>query len=299
MDKTVSQLQLYQYFLGFFLPKGILDFFEPVWMETQSLDSRESKKDILYTGTLHMYLDERDNRTDEMQDLRPNGFTYETVISDFPARDKKLTLHIRRRRWLTQRGKASRLVQDRQPMHYTRGQVGKGCQQVQGGKRLELLHRSLNECFSRVTQLQDESLPCSASRCIRSTILHVQAMQALRIVSHGTLQVSRENVFLAVLQWFQFYDIAFSFSPFSPACPPGGQPSRMNGSCLHYDPTLRLLLLSDGKRTRPLCPPPPPGRFSGPGTLFSCVPSYGPINCSPDDRRPPAASPPGKPGPPR
>ena len=51
MDKTVSQLQLYQYFLGFFLPKGILDFFEPVWMETQSLDSRESKKDILYTGT--------------------------------------------------------------------------------------------------------------------------------------------------------------------------------------------------------------------------------------------------------
>ena len=50
MDKTVSQLQLYQYFLGFFLPKGILDFFELVWMETQSLDSRESKKDILYTG---------------------------------------------------------------------------------------------------------------------------------------------------------------------------------------------------------------------------------------------------------
>ena len=38
--------------------------------ETQSLDSRESKKDILYTGTLHMYLDERDNRTEGMQDLR-------------------------------------------------------------------------------------------------------------------------------------------------------------------------------------------------------------------------------------
>ena len=30
MDKTVSQLQLYQYFLGIYLPKGILDFFEPV-----------------------------------------------------------------------------------------------------------------------------------------------------------------------------------------------------------------------------------------------------------------------------
>ena len=48
MDKIVSQLQLHQYFLGFFLPKGILDFFEPVWMETQSLDSRESKKDIIW-----------------------------------------------------------------------------------------------------------------------------------------------------------------------------------------------------------------------------------------------------------
>ena len=46
MDKTVSQLRLYQYSLGFFLPKGILDFFELVWAESQSLDSRESKKDI-------------------------------------------------------------------------------------------------------------------------------------------------------------------------------------------------------------------------------------------------------------
>ena len=106
MDKDTSQVKLYEHFLSFFLPEGILDFFELVWVETQSLDSRESKKDILYTGTLHMYLDERDNRTDEMQDLRPNGFTEETVISDFPVRDKKLTLHIRRRRWLTPEGKS-------------------------------------------------------------------------------------------------------------------------------------------------------------------------------------------------
>ncbi len=33
------------------MPEGILDFFELVWAEIQSLDSRESKKDILYTGT--------------------------------------------------------------------------------------------------------------------------------------------------------------------------------------------------------------------------------------------------------
>ena len=47
-----------------------MDYFELVWAESQSLDSRESKKDNLYTGTLHMYLDERDNRTAEMQALR-------------------------------------------------------------------------------------------------------------------------------------------------------------------------------------------------------------------------------------
>lgn len=93
MNKDISQVQLYEHFLSFFLPEGILDFFELVWAEPQSLDSKESKKDILYTGTLHMYLDERDNRTGEMQDLRANGFTEETVISDFPVRDKKLTLH--------------------------------------------------------------------------------------------------------------------------------------------------------------------------------------------------------------
>ena len=74
-------------------------------METQSLDSRESKKDILYSSSLHIYLDERDNRPDDLQELRPNGFTEETVISDFPVRDRKAVLHVRRRRWLTPEGK--------------------------------------------------------------------------------------------------------------------------------------------------------------------------------------------------
>jgi hypothetical protein len=70
MDNASTRAQLLEHFLSFFMPEGILDFFELVWAESQSLDSRESKKDILYTGTLHMYLDERDNRTDQMQDLR-------------------------------------------------------------------------------------------------------------------------------------------------------------------------------------------------------------------------------------
>lgn len=59
MDKPTTQLQLYHHFLSFFLPEAMLDFFELVWMEKKSLDSRESKKDIIYTSMLHMYLDER------------------------------------------------------------------------------------------------------------------------------------------------------------------------------------------------------------------------------------------------
>ena len=106
MEKDTTQVKLYEHFLRFFLPEGILDYFELVWAETKSLDSRESKKDVLYTGTLHLYLDERDNRSAEQQALRPNGFTEETIISDFPVRDKKLTLHIRRRRWLSAEGKS-------------------------------------------------------------------------------------------------------------------------------------------------------------------------------------------------
>lgn len=105
MDKDAIQIELYKHFFGFFLPEGMLDFFDMVWVETKGLDSRESKKEVLYTGTLHMYLDERDNRTEDMQDLRPNGFTEETVINDFPVRDKKFIMHVRRRRWLTPDGK--------------------------------------------------------------------------------------------------------------------------------------------------------------------------------------------------
>ena len=34
MDKDTTQAKLYEHYLGFFLPYGMLDFFELVWMET-------------------------------------------------------------------------------------------------------------------------------------------------------------------------------------------------------------------------------------------------------------------------
>lgn len=106
MDKDTTQAKLYEHYLSYILPEGMLDFFELVWMETTSLANKESKKDIAYTSILHIHLDERDNRTEDQQDLRSNGYTEPTTVSDFPIRDRRVELHIRRRRWLTPNGKS-------------------------------------------------------------------------------------------------------------------------------------------------------------------------------------------------
>lgn len=103
MSATTPELQnkILEDFLHYFLPDGLLDFFDPVMAEDKE---HQIKKDEVYKRELHLYFDERDNRTPQMQNLRPNGFTEERIISDFPARNRKLTLHIRRRRWLDEKG---------------------------------------------------------------------------------------------------------------------------------------------------------------------------------------------------
>ena len=96
------QTKILEDFLHYFLPEGLLDYFEPVMAEDKE---HQVKKDEVYKRDLHLYFDERDNRTPELQHLRTNGFTEERTISDFPARNRKLVLHIRRRRWLDENGK--------------------------------------------------------------------------------------------------------------------------------------------------------------------------------------------------
>ena len=54
--------------------------------------------------SLQCGLDELDNRTKEQGSLISNGFTEPTLINDFPIRDRKVVLHIRRRRWLDAEG---------------------------------------------------------------------------------------------------------------------------------------------------------------------------------------------------
>ena len=77
------------------LPVEIVDYFDLV-------DLQESE------CTLHLYLDERNIIPEEHTDksLSANGFYEESTIKDFPLRDRKVVLHVRRRRWVDESGKS-------------------------------------------------------------------------------------------------------------------------------------------------------------------------------------------------
>ena len=96
MKKTSIDPQAYVFMSSFLLPEGMLDYFDVVRIEEEPLPQEK----LYRGGILHIYLDELDNRSKEQQALIPNGFTEPTIINDFPIRDRKVVLHIRRHRWL-------------------------------------------------------------------------------------------------------------------------------------------------------------------------------------------------------
>ena len=88
----------YEFLASFFLPNGMLDWFDIVRIEEENNDGTK-KFDGFFSTILHIYLDERDNREGETLGLIPNGFTEPTTIKDYPIRDRKVILHVRRRRY--------------------------------------------------------------------------------------------------------------------------------------------------------------------------------------------------------
>ena len=74
----------FAFLASFILPNGILDWFYFVEADEEPVE----KKDCIYKSTLHIYLDEKDNRTNEHLLLKPNGLTEPTVIKDFPVRNR-------------------------------------------------------------------------------------------------------------------------------------------------------------------------------------------------------------------
>ena len=87
------------FIISFFLPDGMIDWFEVVKI-VEEPNTGKAQADVLYNSVLNIYLDERDNREGEQLSLKPNGFTEPTVIKDYPIRNRKVLLHVRRRRYL-------------------------------------------------------------------------------------------------------------------------------------------------------------------------------------------------------
>ena len=77
------------------LPEHMLDWFELTNVRVEIKDD---------TKLVHIYLDENELTPDGRTDLRPNGFTRESVFHDFPIRGHEVLLHVRRRRWLDEVG---------------------------------------------------------------------------------------------------------------------------------------------------------------------------------------------------
>ena len=96
---------MYKGLTSYFLPEGVLEYFDV----TDFAEVATKDKNVLYTTELHIYLDEKDNRTPDMEGSVSDGFGEESCLLDFPTRDKKTVLHVRRRRW-TQRNGTTRTV---------------------------------------------------------------------------------------------------------------------------------------------------------------------------------------------
>lgn len=80
----------------YILPSEIFEYFE---LTNVTEEQREGEM------LLHLYLDEKLIAPEGYSDLSPNGFYAESCINDFPIRDHRTVLHIRRRRWTDKDGK--------------------------------------------------------------------------------------------------------------------------------------------------------------------------------------------------
>jgi len=83
------QDEQYQSLVKLLLPSELFDYFEIT-------------KLVIADRTVTVFLDERDIKPSAYsgQKLSSKGFHSESIIQDFPIRNKALFLHLRRRRWL-------------------------------------------------------------------------------------------------------------------------------------------------------------------------------------------------------
>ena len=79
------------------LPKEMTEYFDLTKVRTDEYNGEPR---------IHLYLDEKDKAPDNRTDLSPNGFYEESCMNDFPIREYRTVLHVRRRRWKDADGKS-------------------------------------------------------------------------------------------------------------------------------------------------------------------------------------------------
>lgn len=93
-------IELYKEMVSLMLPPTLLDYFDVVDFKVRKLGPGERLG--IESGEVTFYLDELDDfrGKEDGHTYRPNGFYEASRVKDFPLRDKRVTLIIRRRRWI-------------------------------------------------------------------------------------------------------------------------------------------------------------------------------------------------------
>lgn len=81
----------------FILPSEMTDYFDLIKFKLDQFGEEQR---------LHLYLDEKDIKPKDKPSAMPNGFYKESCINDFPIREYRTVLHVRRRRWKDAEGKS-------------------------------------------------------------------------------------------------------------------------------------------------------------------------------------------------
>ncbi len=99
----MSTLSVLQGLASHVLPPRLLEYFDLVMVEEREVPLSERKG--LESGELVFHLEEHDELRGrkEVHTYRPNGFHEASTVNDFPLRDRRVRLVIRRRRWVDER----------------------------------------------------------------------------------------------------------------------------------------------------------------------------------------------------
>lgn len=97
----LDQKEAYYQLAYLVLPECMVDSYDIVNIELTSLPN----PDPLMRGYLQIYLEEKDLRSDtQKSELMPNGFTEGRWFDDFPIRDRKVSICVKRRRYIDAKG---------------------------------------------------------------------------------------------------------------------------------------------------------------------------------------------------